>query len=80
MPFRVKTIKEKRAILRLAREGFPDTAIGKEVGLDRHTVKRLREDGRSKEHMVEENAAPPDSSVHSKNLADDEHHQSSPRT
>ena len=49
----------------MAREGLPDTAIGNEVGLDRHTVKRIREEGGSKEHMVEENATPPDSAVHS---------------
>ena len=49
----------------MAKEGLPDTAIGNEVGLDRHTVKRIREEGGSKEHMVEENATPPDSAVHS---------------
>ena len=66
MPFRERTVKKKREILRLAREGLPDTAIGNEVGLDRHTVKRIREEGGSKEHMVEENAIPPDLAVHSK--------------
>ena len=66
MPFREKTVKKKREILRLAKEGLPDTAIGNEVGLDRHTVKRIREEGGSKEHMVEVNATPPDLAVHSK--------------
>ena len=66
MPFREKTVKKKREILRLAKEGLPDTAIGNEVDLDRHTVKRIREEGVSKKHMVEENATLTDLAVHSK--------------